>query len=48
MKEPFTVIKILNSLYDSGVKIPITLKIRIGVDDLDAPGFLENFVINYY
>ncbi|KAI8575680.1 hypothetical protein K450DRAFT_180494 [Umbelopsis ramanniana AG] len=45
MKTPHVVANILNEMEKTSVQIPVTIKCRTGVDDLDSIEFLHNFVI---
>jgi tRNA-dihydrouridine synthase A len=44
MKTPHAVANILNEMDKASVRIPVTIKCRTGVDDLDSIEFLHNFV----
>lgn len=44
MKTPHVVANMLNELEKASVQIPVTIKCRTGVDDLDSIEFLHNFV----
>lgn len=44
MKTPEKIVSILNALEKDGIKIPMSVKCRIGVDDLDSYEYLHNFV----
>ncbi|KAI9287247.1 dihydrouridine synthase-domain-containing protein [Umbelopsis sp. AD052] len=44
MKTPHVVANMLNELEKASVQIPVTIKCRTGVDDLDSIEFLHNFI----
>ncbi|KAF9182665.1 hypothetical protein BGZ51_004519 [Haplosporangium sp. Z 767] len=44
MKTPSTVVDIIHSMIKAGVTIPITVKCRIGVDNLDSYEYLYDFL----
>lgn len=44
MKTPQTVVDIIQEMVKAGVKIPITVKCRIGVDNLDSYEHLCDFI----
>lgn len=44
MKSPPLVVEIINTIIKAGVTIPITVKCRIGVDDLDSYEYFHDFV----
>ena len=44
MKTPSTVVDIIQEMVKLGVTIPITVKCRIGVDNLDSYEYLYDFV----
>lgn len=44
MKTPSTVVEIIQGMVKIGVTIPITVKCRIGVDNLDSYEYLHDFV----
>jgi tRNA-dihydrouridine synthase A len=44
MKTPHVVANILNEMDKASIRIPVTIKCRTGVDDLDSMEFLHNFV----
>ena len=44
MKTPATVVDIIQGMVKIGVTIPITVKCRIGVDNLDSYEYLHDFV----
>ncbi|KAF9100439.1 hypothetical protein BGX29_006597 [Mortierella sp. GBA35] len=44
MKTPSTVVDIIQGMVKVGVKIPITVKCRIGVDNLDSYEYLYDFI----
>ncbi|KAG0263926.1 hypothetical protein BG011_007759 [Mortierella polycephala] len=44
MKTPSTVVDIIHSMIKAGVTIPITVKCRIGVDNLDSYEYLYDFI----
>lgn len=44
MKTPSSVVDIIQEMVKVGVTIPITVKCRIGVDNLDSYEYLYDFV----
>ncbi|CAO3680306.1 unnamed protein product [Umbelopsis ramanniana] len=44
MKNPHAIANILNEMDKASVRIPVTIKCRTGVDDLDSIEFLHNFI----
>ncbi|KAK3820427.1 MAG: tRNA-dihydrouridine synthase, partial [Benniella sp.] len=44
MKSPPLVVEIINTIIKAGVSIPITVKCRIGVDNLDSYEYFHDFI----
>src|SRR4051812_7127724 len=44
MKKPGRIVEMLDAMIDNGVRIPVSIKCRVGVDDFDSYEFLHGFV----